>query len=61
MVVFPLAALFSAAKAMAETFRALYIEKTTANRLESIVGFHEFEEIVRAPDWHALEQRFKVT
>ena len=60
MVVFPLAALFSAAKAIAETFRALHEEKTTAGRLDAVVGFHEFEEIVGAPAWRELEARYGV-
>ena len=61
MVVFPLAALFSAAKAVAATFRALHDEKTTASRVDALTGFHEFEQIVGAPDWHELEARYGVT
>ncbi|MCY4639420.1 MAG: oxaloacetate decarboxylase [Chloroflexi bacterium] len=60
MVVFPLAALFSAARAIAETYRALHDEKTTAGRSGAMVGFHEFEQIVGAPDWHELEERYGV-
>ena len=60
MVVFPLAALFSAAKAIAETFRALHEKKTTAGRLDALVGFHEFEEIVGAPGWRELEGRYGI-
>ena len=60
MVVFPLAALFSAARAIAETYRALFEAKTTAGRTEAMVGFHEFEEIVGVPDWQELEARYGV-
>ena len=61
MVVFPLAALFSAAHAIAETYRALFDEKTTAGRAGAMVGFHEFEQIVGAPGWHELEARYGVS
>ena len=58
MVVWPLAALFSAAKAVAETFRALRGDGTTAARLGALTGFREFERIVGADDWRALETRY---
>ncbi len=61
MVVFPLAALFSAARAIAETYRALHETKTTAGRTDAMVGFHEFEQIVGAPGWHELEGRYGVS
>jgi methylisocitrate lyase len=60
MVVYPLSALFSAAKAVAETYRALFEEKTTASRQGALVSFDEFEEIIGVPDWRALEQRYGV-
>ena len=61
MVVFPLAALFTAAQAIAETYRALFETKTTASRTDAMVDFHEFEEIVGVPDWQELEGRYGVT
>ena len=61
MVVFPLAALFSAARAIAETYRALFEAKTTAGRTDAMVDFHEFEEIVGVPDWQELEGRYGVS
>ena len=61
MVVFPLAALFTAAQAIAETYRALFEAKTTASRTDAMVDFHEFEEIVGVPDWQELESRYGVT
>ena len=60
MVVYPLAALFSAARAVADTYRALFEAKTTAGRTDAMVGFHEFEEIVGVPAWRDLEARYGV-
>ena len=58
MVVWPLAALFSAAQAVAGTFRALRDDGTTAARLGALTGFHEFERIVGADSWRDLETRY---
>jgi methylisocitrate lyase len=58
MVVYPLSALFSAAKAAEETYRALFEEKTTAARREAMVSLGEFEEIIGVPDWKELEARY---
>ena len=60
MVVYPLSALFSAAKAVEETFRALFEQQTTASRREAMVSLGEFEEIIGVPDWKALEARYVV-
>lgn len=60
MVVYPLAALFSAARAVADTYRALFEEKTTAGRTDAMAGFREFEEIVGVPAWRDLEARYGV-
>ena len=60
MVVFPLGALFSAARAIADTYRELRDQKTTAGRTQAMVGFHEFEEIVGVPEWRELERRYGV-
>ena len=60
MVVYPLSALFSAAKAVEETYRALFEEKTTATRQEAMVSLGEFEEIIGVPDWKELEARYVV-
>jgi methylisocitrate lyase len=58
MVVYPLSALFSAASAVRETFRALYEEKTTASRQDALVSLAEFEEIIGVPSWRELERRY---
>lgn len=60
MVVYPLSALFSAAKSVEDTFRALYQEKTTASRQDALVSFTEFEEIIGVPSWRELESRYAV-
>ena len=60
MVVFPLGALFAAARAIGETYRALFEQKTTAGHAGAMVGFHEFEEIVGVPEWRELEGRYGV-
>ena len=60
MVVYPLSALFSAAKAVEETYRVLYEEKSTASRQDALTGFSEFEEIIGVPDWRELERRYVV-
>ncbi len=57
MVVYPLSGLFSAAKAMRETYHALHDAKTTASRRDDMVDFHEFEGIVNAPGWREIETR----
>ena len=58
MVVYPLSGLFSAARAIAATYRALFETKTTASRTDAMVDFHEFEEIVGAAEWRETEARF---
>jgi methylisocitrate lyase len=59
MVVYPLSALFTAARAIFETYRVLFETKTTASRQDALMGFHEFEEVVGAPGWREVEARFK--
>jgi methylisocitrate lyase len=58
MVVYPLSALFSAAKAVEQTYRALFEQKTTASRRDALVSLGEFEEIIGVPDWRELERRY---
>jgi len=58
MVVYPLSALFSAAKAVEETYRTLFEEKTTAPRQEAMVTLVQFEEIIGVPAWRELESRY---
>jgi methylisocitrate lyase len=58
MVVYPLSALFSAAKAVEETYRSLYQEKITKSRLGAMVGFAQFEEMIGVPEWQELERRY---
>jgi methylisocitrate lyase len=58
MVVYPLSALFSAARAVEQTYRALFKEKTTASRRDALVSLGEFEEIIGVPAWRELERRY---
>jgi len=58
MVVYPLSALFSAAKAVAEVYEALFEEKSTASRQGAMLSFHEFEEVIGVPQWQELERRY---
>jgi methylisocitrate lyase len=58
MVVYPLSGLFAATKAIMETYRELLTARTTAARQDRMVSFHEFEEIIGAPRFRELEQRF---
>jgi len=56
--VYPLSALFSAAKAVEATYRALFDEKSTVARQGDMVSFSEFEEIIGVPHWQELERRY---
>lgn len=58
MVVYPLSALFSAARAVEETYRALFEERSTASRQGAMVSLPEFEQIIDAPSWRELERRY---
>jgi methylisocitrate lyase len=58
MVVYPLSALFAAAYAAQETYRALFQEHSTLARQGEMVSFAEFEEIIGVPAWQELERRY---
>lgn len=58
MVVYPLSALFAATRAVEETYRTLFRDKSTASRAGSMVSFDEFEEIIDVPGWRELEGRY---
>ena len=60
MVVYPLSALFSAAKAVGETYRALFDEKSTASRQEAMVSLGQFEEMIDVPAWQEIERKYVV-
>ncbi len=59
MVVYPLSALFAAARAILDTYRVLFETKTTKSRAGMLMDFHEFEEVVGAPAWREMEAHFK--
>ena len=58
MVVYPLSGLFSAARAMMDTFKALVDTKTTASRQASMVSFADFEKVVGVPHFKEVERKF---
>ena len=58
LVVYPLSALFSAAKAIEDTYRTLFETKTTAARRDAMVGFERFEEMIGVPGWQELERQY---
>jgi methylisocitrate lyase len=60
MVVYPLSALFSAAKAVEETYRTLFDEKSTASRQEAMVSLGQFEEMIDVPAWQEIERKYVV-
>ncbi len=60
MVVYPLSALFSAARAVEETYRALFDEKSTASRQEAMVSLGQFEEMIDVPAWQEIERKYVV-
>ncbi|MEX2246353.1 MAG: oxaloacetate decarboxylase [Dehalococcoidia bacterium] len=60
MVVFPLAALFAAAKAVAAVYAELFEKKTTAGITGQLMPFEEFERIVGVPELRAMEERYGV-
>ena len=60
LVVYPLSALFSAAKAVEETYRALFEVQSTASRQNAMLSFEEFEEVIGVPAWRELESRYVI-
>ena len=58
LVVYPLSALFSAAKAIEDTYRTLFETKTTAARRDAMVPFERFEEMIGVPGWQELERQY---
>jgi methylisocitrate lyase len=57
MVVYPLSALFSAAKATLETLRTLR-EKGTTSGAPALLSFKEFEKVIGLARYRELERRF---
>ena len=55
MVVFPLSALFSAAKAVEDTYRTLFADKSTAARQDAMTSFEQFEKMIGVPDGRERE------
>ena len=57
IVVFPLAGLFAATKAMIDVFRHLK-ETGTTRGYPSTFDFGDFEKVVEVPKYRELEERF---
>jgi methylisocitrate lyase len=57
MVVYPLSAIFSAAKAVLQTFHALRKNGTTAGTTD-LLSFHEFEQVIGIQRFREIERRF---
>ena len=60
LVVYPLSALFSAAKAVEDTYRTLFEDQSTASRQDAMLSFEEFEEVIGVPAWRELESRYVI-
>ncbi len=60
IVVFPLAGLFAATKAMEACFRHLKKQGTTAGFGDTI-SLKEFEELIEVPKYRKLEEKFTVS
>jgi len=58
LIVCPLAALYAASKAIIEVLTELRDRETTAAKLDDMVGFEEFGELVGLQDRYADEARF---
>ena len=58
MVVYPLSALFTAARSIGNVYRALKEEKTTARLQEGMVSFSDFENVVGVPHYKEIERKF---
>ena len=59
IVVFPLAGLFAATRAMGDIFRYLK-ERGTTEGFDRAIDFADFEAVVDIPKYRELERRFSV-
>lgn len=58
MAIYPVSTLYAATKAMMGLLRRLKEDGTTANCLDDMVGFEEFNELIGAEKMRALEKKF---
>ena len=58
MAIYPVSTLYAATKAMMGLLRRLKKDGTTANCLDDMVGFEEFNELIGAEKMRALEKKF---
>ena len=58
IAIYPVSTLYAATRAMMESLRHLKEEGTTANCLDDLVGFEEFNNLVGVEKMHTLEKKF---
>jgi methylisocitrate lyase len=58
LIVYPLAGLFAAARALEAIYRKLRTDATTRGEEGRLVTFEEFNALIGAPEKHALAERF---
>lgn len=61
LIVWPLAPLYAAAKALDEVYSALSQRGTTKEILDRLISFNEFHEIVGLQEKYALDQKYRAT
>jgi 2,3-dimethylmalate lyase len=58
IAIYPVSTLYAATRAMIELLRRLKEDGTTANCLDDLVGFEEFNELIGVEKMRALEKKF---
>ena len=61
LIVWPLAPLYAAAKALDEVYSSLSRQGTTRGILERLISFDEFHEIVGLQEKYAMDQKYRAT
>ena len=60
LVIYPLATLYMATKAMCEAVKELKDTGTTAGLVDRMLAFHEFNDLVGLKDFQTLERQYQV-
>jgi len=60
LILYPLAGMFSAAKALRDTYAKLRADSTTLGREEAMMSFTEFNHLIGVEEKYALAERFGV-
>ncbi|HLC26003.1 MAG TPA: oxaloacetate decarboxylase [bacterium] len=61
LIVWPLAPLYAAAKALNDVYSSLSRQGTTQGILERLISFDEFHEIVGLQEKYAMDQKYRAT